>query len=104
MIDDVERMNALLDVYEPLLTVKQQSIMDMYYKEDFSLSEIAEELHITRAAVNDHIKRSIHILEDYEKKLNLAANYEKRNEIYGKIKTIGNREIKLLIDILENME
>ncbi|MEG0275351.1 YlxM family DNA-binding protein [Amedibacillus sp. YH-ame10] len=104
MIDEMQRMNALLDAYEVLLTEKQQSIMDLYFKEDFSLSEIAEELHITRSAVNDHIKRSSHILEDYEKKLNLVSHYEKRKEIYGKIKEVGNEEVKLLMDALENME
>lgn len=104
MIDEMQHMNALLDAYEPLLTAKQQSIMDMYYKEDFSLSEIAEQLQITRSAVNDHIKRSVHLLEDYEKKLNLVANYEKRKEIYGKIKAIGNHEVKLLIECIETME
>ena len=44
-----------------LLTDKQREIMSLYYKEDFSLSEIAEELSVSRAAVNDHIKRSTHV-------------------------------------------
>lgn len=97
-------MNALLDAYEALLTEKQQCIMDLYYKEDFSLSEIAEHLQITRSAVSDHIKRSEHSLNDYEKKLNLVSNYEKRNKIYGKIKSISNSNITLLIQELENLE
>lgn len=67
MIDQMERMNALLDAYEGLLTEKQQEILNLYYKEDFSFSEIAENLGISRAAVNDHIKRSTHILTEYEK-------------------------------------
>ena len=104
MIDEMQHMNALLDAYEVLLTQKQQSIMDMYYKEDFSLSEIAEELEISRAAVSDHIKRSAHILEEYEKNLKLVANYETRKDIYDRIKVIGNEEIKLLIERLENLE
>lgn len=104
MIDEMQHMNSLLDAYEPLLTKKQQNIMDMYFKEDFSLAEIAEDLNISRAAVQDHIKRSAHILEDYEKKLKLVANYEKRKEIYGRIKVIGDKNIKQLIDMLETME
>lgn len=104
MIDETQRMNALLDAFEPLLTEKQQNIMDMYYKEDFSLSEIAEQLSVSRAAVSDHIKRSAHILEDYEEKLHLVANYETRKDIYGKIKIIGNEDITLLIETLENIE
>lgn len=104
MIDQIEHLNALLDAYEPLLTQKQQNIMDLYYKEDFSLSEIAESLQISRSAVNDHIKRSTQILEDYEEKLHLVTNYETRGQIYDKIKTIGERDVQLLIEQLEAME
>ena len=46
MIDQMERMNALLDAYEQLLTEKQREILNLYYKEDLSFSEIAENLHI----------------------------------------------------------
>ena len=46
MIEKTEEMNALLDAYEMLLTDKQREIMSLYYKEDFSLSEIAEELSV----------------------------------------------------------
>ena len=67
MIDQMERMNALLDAYEGLLTEKQQEILSLYYKEDLSFSEIAENLGISRAAVNDHIKRSTHILTEDRK-------------------------------------
>ena len=42
MIDQMERMNALLDAYEQLLTEKQREILNLYYKEDLSFSEIAE--------------------------------------------------------------
>ena len=34
MIDQMERMNALLDAYEQLLTEKQREILNLYYKED----------------------------------------------------------------------
>lgn len=104
MIDQMEKMNALLDAYESLLTTKQQNIMNLYYKEDFSLSEIAEDLDISRAGVSDHIKRSTQILVDYEKKLKLVLNYETRQQIYDKIKVVGNDEIKKLINQLETLE
>ncbi|MCR0246111.1 YlxM family DNA-binding protein [[Clostridium] innocuum] len=104
MIDQMERMNALLDAYEGLLTEKQQEILNLYYKEDFSFSEIAENLGISRAAVNDHIKRSTHILTEYEKKLHLVQNYETRRRIYDKMKTVGNDEIQQLVEQLENLE
>lgn len=104
MIEQTQEMNALLDAYEPLLTQKQQETMNLYFKEDFSLSEISETLEISRAAVNDHLKRSERILLDYEKKLHLVKNYETRAKIYDKIKTIGNKEVRSLIEDLENIE
>lgn len=104
MIEQTEEMNALLDAYECLLTEKQKEIMSLYFKEDFSLSEISETLTISRAAVNDHIKRSEKILQEYEKNLHLVQNYRTRAEIYDKIKLIGNEKIQLLVEQLENME
>ena len=104
MIDQMERMNALLDAYEQLLTEQQREILNLYYKEDLSFSEIAENLHISRAAVNDHIKRSTHILAEYEKKLHLVQNYETRSRIYDKMKTVGNDAIRKLVEQLENLE
>ena len=104
MIEQTQEMNDLLDAYECLLTEKQQEIMALYFKEDFSLSEISEELDISRAAVSDHIKRSEKILLDYEKKLHLVKNYESRRVIYDKIKGIGTGEVQSLIEELENLE
>ena len=104
MIDQMEKMNSLLDAYEPLLTDKQQEVLDLYYKEDFSLSEIAENLKISRAAVNDHIKRSTQILMEYEKKLKLVQKYETRSSIYDKMRVVGNDEINKLIDKLEMLD
>lgn len=104
MIEQTQEMNALLDAYEALLTEKQREIMSLYFKEDFSLSEISETLDITRAAVSDHIKRSEKILLDYEKKLHLVMNYESRRLIYDKIKEIGNQNIQSLVRELENLE
>ena len=60
-----EEMNEYLDWYGELLTEKQQDICDLYFKEDFSLSEISENYDISRAAVLDTIKRSKKLLEDY---------------------------------------
>ena len=104
MIDETKAMNALLDAYEELLTPKQRDIMNQYYKEDFSLSEIAENAGISRAAISDHIHRSTKILQNYEKKLHLVQNYEARSRIYDKIKTVGNDEIKQLVEQLEMLD
>lgn len=74
-----DRINCLFDIYQNLLTQHQKDIIISYYQEDLSLSEIAENLGVSRNAVFSLIKRVETILEDYESKLHL---YEKKNNLY----------------------
>lgn len=103
-IEKMQWMNQLLDAYASLLTPKQQEVLHAYYEEDFSLSEIAEEFAISRAAVSDHLKRSEKMLEEYEKKLKLVEKSTKRQVIYGKIKTFKNSDINACVEALEGLE
>ena len=57
-INKTEKINDLLDIYRTLLTKKQQVVMDMYYADNYSLSEIALNLKVTRTAIYDIIKRT----------------------------------------------
>ncbi len=77
------RINFLFDFYQSLLTDKQRIYMDLYYLEDLSLGEIADEYGISRQAVYDNVRRSEMMLEDYELKLNLFSKFQKRLEIIG---------------------
>ena len=56
-------------------------IMEYYYMDDLSLSEIGENLNITRSAVFDTVKKSTSILLNYEEKLKLLEKEKKLNEI-----------------------
>lgn len=103
-IEKTQHMNQLLDAYKVLLTTKQKEVLELYYEEDFSLAEIAEELHISRAGVSDHLKRSEKILEDYEKKLKLVQRIATRSEIYDKIKSFGYQDINVYIEELETLD
>ena len=76
---ETDRINCLFDIYQNLLTKHQKEIIISYYQEDLSLSEIAENLEISRNAVFSLIKRVAAILEDYESKLHL---YEKKINLY----------------------
>jgi hypothetical protein len=58
--------NDLIDVYGNLLTKRQLEILQLYYQEDLSLSEIHEELDISRAAIQQTIKKSMQQLEKFE--------------------------------------
>lgn len=99
-----EEMNEYLDWYGELLTEKQQDICDLYFKEDFSLSEISENYDISRAAVLDTIKRSKKLLEDYEKKLHLIEKYHARRKIYDKIKELNITEVNQLLEKIEDLD
>ncbi len=74
MIEQTIRVNYLLDFYKELLTDKQKFALEMYYQEDLSIVEIAENLEVSRQAIHDLLKRGEFLLEDYESKLRL---YEK---------------------------
>lgn len=71
---------VLLDYYGGLLTDKQRDFISLYYDEDLSLSEIAENEGITRQGVRDSIKRSEALLFETEEKLGFAARLGKLNE------------------------
>ena len=71
---------ALFDTYKELLTQKQQEYFVLYYYDDLTLSEIAENKQVSRNAVFDQIKKVINILEDYEDKLKV---YIKTKELEG---------------------
>ena len=81
MLEKTTRMNFLFDFYQVLLTPKQKSYMALYYLDDFSLGEIAEEYNVSRQAVYDNIKRTESMLEDYEAKLHLFEKFQKRNAL-----------------------
>lgn len=63
------KMSILCGIYGKLLTEKQYEILNDYYNNDFSLSEIAENNGITRQAVKDVINKSNGKLIEYEEKL-----------------------------------
>lgn len=68
-------VSVLLDFYGQMLTKKQFDVIDLYYNEDLSLSEIAEHQGITRQGVRDSIKRGELYLFELEEKLSLFSNY-----------------------------
>ena len=65
----------LYDFYGELLTERQQQVYETVVLEDYSLSEVAEELGISRQGVHDMIRRCNHTLEEYEGKLHLVEKF-----------------------------
>ena len=60
-------MSLLFDTYGALLTEKQQTYFDLYYNQDLSLAEIAEQEGISRQGVHDAISRSEALLAAFER-------------------------------------
>ena len=82
-------ISFLLDFYGELLPDRKRSVMEMYYNEDFSLAEIADEIGISRQGVRDIIKKSEDELFFFEEKLGLSKRLklieDKAYDIYGKL-------------------
>lgn len=79
-LEKTNYMNTLFEFYSVLLTKKQRGYLSLYYGDDYSLGEIAQEFGISRQAVYDNIKRTEKILIDYEDKLKLAKSFFSRNK------------------------
>ena len=70
-------ITVLLDFYGELLTKKQADALRLYYDEDCSLSEIADDMGISRQGARDFIKRGEIQLFELEEKLGLVKRFEK---------------------------
>lgn len=109
MLEKTLRMNYLYDFYQSLLTTKQRQYMQLYYLDDWSLGEIAEEYEISRQAVYDNIKRTDKMLEGYEEKLMLFSRFKEHSKLLKNLKTAIEKgatteEIILIVDSLERLD
>ncbi len=113
MKNQTYRMTMLFDFYGELLTERQKEFYDLYYNEDLSLAEIAENYGISRQGVRDVIVRAEAVMTEIEDKTGLVKRYqqmrgllEEISENAGKIKEINyrqyeNRELELLADQIQ---
>lgn len=94
------RAGLLYDFYGGLLTEKQRKALELYYYEDWSLSEIAEKEGVSRQAIHDLIQRSEKIMEEFETKLGLMERFLAHQEILRKISSQLN---KLIVNTPQDM-
>jgi len=108
VMDDFEknlRINLLLDFYGNLLTDKQLETLQLYFREDLSLQEIANIYQVSRNAVYDNIQKAIKLLETYENKLQLLAKFEKRKELIQRIRdTFKDEQLEIYLKELELLD
>ena len=87
MDSDKARICVLYDIYGELLPASAADFLDMYYNDDLSLSEIAENVGISRQGVRAGIMRGIKILSEYEEKLGLYEKYKENNNTVAQIRS-----------------
>ncbi len=103
------KISMLNEIYGKLLTQKQSEMINDYYNQDLSLSEIAENNEITRQAVRDILKKGEKKLFEYEEKLMFmkrTLNQEKKIEkVLSELTKIEkNDSDKEIASILENIK
>ena len=88
------KVSMLCQIYRKMLTEKQYQVINDYYNNDLSLSEIAENNNITRQAVRDIIKKGENKLFELEEKLTFmkkTLNQERKlQEILEELSKIKN--------------
>jgi predicted DNA-binding protein YlxM (UPF0122 family) len=109
VLEKTTRVNYLFDFYHPLLTPKQRTYMELYYLDDLSLGEIAEQYEVSRQAVYDNIKRTEAMLEGYEQKLGLLEKYKQRDQLLSDFRQLiegasDKEELLTMIDRIEKLD
>lgn len=101
-MEDFAKTSMLFDIYGELLTDKKKRVMEMYHEDDMSLSEIADELEVSRAAVYDSLRSAESLLHSYEEKLGILDDYLRRGklaeELWACISEVGELLNKASID------
>ncbi len=85
-LKDKKKYISLYDYYGKLLTTKQQEYFSYYFFEDYSLSEIADLKHVSRAAISDAIYKIAAAFNKMESILLLSKKQLIREQIYFKYK------------------
>lgn len=86
-LNNVAEVSQLFDLYGGLLTEKKRQVMELYYEDDMSLAEIAEEFNVSRAAVHDSLKSAEKSLRQYEEKLGLLSEFTEREKTVAEVLT-----------------
>lgn len=90
-MDNREYLIVLYDYYQELLTISQQEIFELYYFDNLSLSEIADNLTKSRNAIHKSLKSITTKLYEYEEKLKL---YYKQQQLEKLLVDLDNQELK----------
>lgn len=95
----------LLELYGKLLTEKQSKLLELYYFEDLSLSEIAENEGGSRQGAMDVIKRAEKELLKIEEELGLYNRNLNQAKIISDLKSaLDNNDLEKSKNLLLDLE
>lgn len=95
----------LLELYGNLLTEKQSKLLELYYFEDLSLSEIAENEGGSRQGAMDVIKRAEKELLKIEDELGLYSRNQNQTKIISDLKSaLDNNDLEKSKSLLLDLE
>ena len=89
------QFGLLLDFYGEMISEKRRIVLDMYFNNDYSLSEISEQIGITRQGVLDSIKKGKEELTLFEEKLKLAKRFEENEKTVKELTDFISKETSL---------
>lgn len=99
-MEDLVYYNELFEIYSDLLTDKEKEAYKDYYFEDLSLSEIADNKKVSRAAVQKMVKTVVDKLNNYEQSLHI---YKLKKDLFKVLELNDLNEIKSHIEkVLSN--
>lgn len=115
--DKFASISLLFDFYGNMLPERQRQAVELYYEENLSLAEIADEFKISRQGVHDALKNAEKALNEYENKLGLIERFQdtqqkimlvdkKLEKILddNKESSILNQELQEIKDIIDKIE
>ena len=104
-MEKIVEQTLLFDFYGELLTDHQRKVYEEVILNDYSLSEVAENLGISRQGVHDLIKRCGKLLDDYESKLHLVQRFVSVREQVNQIHDIAtNHQAKDKDQLMQDIE
>ena len=103
-LNKLVRYNSLLLIYQELLSKTQKEILTDYFAFNLSISEIANNREVSRAAVEDAIKKGQAKLDELEKALGVYSKNSKIKELLDSLReTNSEKERNSVIEEIERI-
>lgn len=101
-MDKSVKISMLLEIYKNMITDRQADIVDLYYNQNLSLSEIGTELEVSRQAVRKSLVEAEKNLNTLEEKLGFL---EKKIQLEAKVDNILQKiDDKKLYKLIEGLK